>query len=70
MEDLDLIKVIAENMTPSSPIKLSDKYKGVLPKEDSRSFNEHTETMRTEWNNTKWIITLSPIISPASILLQ
>ena len=70
MEDLDLIKVIAENMTPSSPIKLSYKYKCVFSKEDSRSFNEHTETMRTEWNNTKWIITLSPIISPASILLQ
>jgi hypothetical protein len=51
MEDMELIKVITENITPSSTIKLSDKYKGVFSKEDSKSFNEHTKTMRTEWDN-------------------
>ncbi len=30
--------------------KLSDKYRDVLSKEDARSLNEHTKTMRDEWD--------------------
>jgi hypothetical protein len=33
-------------------IKLSDKYKGVFSKEDAKSFNDHTQQMRKEWDNT------------------
>jgi hypothetical protein len=35
-----------------NPVKLSDKYRGVFSKEDSKSFNDHTQNMRKEWNNT------------------
>lgn len=35
-----------------NPRKLSDKYKGVFSKEDSKSFNDHTHQMRKEWDNT------------------
>ena len=32
--------------------KLSDKYRGVFSEEDAKSFNEHTQQMRKEWDNT------------------
>jgi hypothetical protein len=51
LEELDLIKVLKENLVPSAT-KLSDKYRGVFSKEDAQSFNEHTQTMRKEWDNT------------------
>ena len=35
----------------NSPVKLSDKYKGVFSKEDAQSFNKHTQQMRKEWDN-------------------
>lgn len=35
-----------------NPIKLSDKYRGVFSEEDAKSFNDHTQQMRKEWNNT------------------
>lgn len=50
MEELDLIKVLKENISVTTT-KLSDKYKGVFSKEDAKSFNEHTQTMRKEWDN-------------------
>lgn len=34
-----------------TPQKLSDKYRGVFSKEDAKSFNEHTQQMREEWDN-------------------
>jgi len=51
LEELHLIKVIKQNFSPIT-IKLSDKYKGVFSKEDTKSFNEHSKTMRKEWDNT------------------
>ena len=36
----------------TSPVKLSDKYKGVFSKEDAQSFNKHTQQMRKEWDST------------------
>lgn len=33
-------------------IKLSDKYRGVFSKEDAKSFNDHTQQMRKEWDNS------------------
>lgn len=50
LEDLHLIRVIKENITPAKT-KLSDKYKGVFSKEDAQSFDQHTQTMRGEWDN-------------------
>ena len=35
-----------------NPIKLSDKYRGVFTIEDAKSFNEHTQQMCKEWENT------------------
>ena len=34
-----------------NPIKLSDKYRGVFSKEDAKSFNDHTQQMRKEWDS-------------------
>jgi hypothetical protein len=42
--------LVAEKKT--NPIKLSDKYRGVFSKEDAKSFNDHTQQMRKEWDNT------------------
>ena len=50
MEELDLIKVLKENISTSNT-KLSDKYRNVFSKEDAKSFNEHTQQMRKEWDN-------------------
>ena len=51
LEELELIKVLNENISPKK-IKLSDKYKGVFTKEDADSFNQHTDAVRKEWDNT------------------
>jgi hypothetical protein len=31
--------------------RLSDKYRGVFSKDAGKSFKEHTQLMREEWNN-------------------
>ena len=35
-----------------TPIKLSNKYRNVFSKEDAQNFNDHTQNMRNEWDNT------------------
>jgi hypothetical protein len=50
LEELHLIKVLKENFTPVKQ-KLSDKYKGIITKEQGQSLNEHIKQMRSEWNN-------------------
>lgn len=50
LEELHLIKVISENFTQTKT-KLSDKYKGIITKEQGKSLNEHINQMRNEWNN-------------------
>jgi hypothetical protein len=50
LQELDLVKVLEDHQVPVKT-KLSDKYKGVFSKEDSKSFDEHTRIMREEWNN-------------------
>jgi hypothetical protein len=42
--------LVAEKKTTQA--KLSDKYRGVFSKEDAKSFNEHTQQDRKEWDNT------------------
>ncbi|MCO5949237.1 hypothetical protein [Mucilaginibacter flavidus] len=51
LEELQIIKVLQENVAPSKT-KLSDKYRGVFSKEDAESFENHTQNMRKEWDNT------------------
>ena len=51
MEELDLISVLDENFE-TKKVKLSDKYKNVFTKDDSKDFILHTESMRKEWENT------------------
>lgn len=51
MEDLELIKVLQENITVPTKGKLSDKYKGIFTKEEGQQLNEHVQQMRSEWNS-------------------
>ncbi len=50
LEELHLIKVLKENIAPDKP-KLSDKYKGIISKEQGKNLNEHIKKMRSEWNS-------------------
>lgn len=50
LEELHLIKVLKKNLIKEQP-KLSEKYKGVFSKDDAKSFDVHTQTMRGEWEN-------------------
>ena len=49
LEELHLIKVLQENTATAKP-KLSDKYKGIISKEQGQQLNEHIKQMRSEWN--------------------
>ncbi len=50
LEELQIIKVLEENIIVEKP-KLSDKYKGIISKEEGEKLNEHIKQMRSEWNN-------------------
>ncbi len=50
LQELHLIKVLKENIVPVKQ-KLSDKYKGIITKEQGQNLNEHIKQMRSEWNN-------------------
>ena len=50
LEELHLIKVLKKDIL-SAPAKLSEKYKGILNKEEGQKLNEHIKQMRSEWNN-------------------
>ena len=50
LEDLHILKVLKKSILPQQ--KLSEKYKGVFSEEDAKNFNEHTQTMHKEWDNT------------------
>lgn len=50
MEELNLIKVLKEDNAVVKP-KLSDKYKGILSKEEGQKLNEHIKRMRSEWRS-------------------
>lgn len=47
LQELHLIKVLKENFTPVKQ-KLSDKYKGIITKEQRQNLNEHIKQMRSE----------------------
>jgi hypothetical protein len=50
LQELHLIKVLKEIFTPVKQ-KLSDKYKGIITKEQGQNLNEHIKQMRSEWNS-------------------
>jgi len=50
LEELRLIKVLKENFIPAKT-KLSDKYRGIISKEQGQNLNEHIKQMRSEWSN-------------------
>ena len=50
LEELHLIKVLQKNIVPAK-VKLSEKYRGIISKEEGRKLNEHINQMRNEWNN-------------------
>ncbi|MBK9247784.1 MAG: hypothetical protein IPM69_06615 [Ignavibacteria bacterium] len=49
LEELQLIKVLEEYVA-SGTTKLSDKYKGIITKEQGQNLNEHIQQIRSEWN--------------------
>jgi len=51
LEGLNVLRIIKEN-TQGDKTKLSEKYKGVFSKEDAKSFDQHTNSMREEWDNS------------------
>jgi hypothetical protein len=51
LEELNLIKVIKENITDSK-VRLSKKYRGILTKKAGKNLNKHILEMRSEWNAT------------------
>ena len=50
LEELDLIKVLKGNKK-APKTKLSDKYRGIITKEQGKDLNEHVRQMRNEWNS-------------------
>jgi hypothetical protein len=50
LEELRLIKVLQKNIVPAN-VKLSEKYRGIISKEEGRKLNEHINQMRNEWNS-------------------
>ncbi len=50
LEELRLIKVLSEDFVPVKT-KLSDKYKGIISKEQGEDLNIHIQQMRSEWND-------------------
>lgn len=51
LEELQLIKVLEESNVMGKT-KLSEKYKGIISKEDGQKLNDHIKQMRNEWSNT------------------
>lgn len=49
LEELNLIKVLEENLTDKP--KLSEKYRGIISKEEGEKLQEHVQQMRSEWNS-------------------
>ena len=51
MEELNLIRVVKDTTAQSKP-KLSEKYRGIITREDGASLKNHAIEMRNEWNDT------------------
>ncbi|SDE34705.1 hypothetical protein SAMN04487996_104410 [Dyadobacter soli] len=49
LEAMDIIRLHSENETPKK--KLSEKYRGILPKEAGEDLINHVNQMRSEWDD-------------------
>ncbi len=49
LEELNLIRVLEDN-TRTSKGKLSEKYRGIITKQEGEQLKEHISQMRGEWN--------------------
>ena len=50
LEALKVLKIIKENLIENK-LKLSEKYKNVFSQEDAKSFDNHSQSSRKEWDN-------------------
>lgn len=50
LEELQIIKVLEETISTEKP-KLSDKYRGIISKEEGEKLNKHIQQMRNEWSS-------------------
>jgi len=53
LQDLEAMNIIrlCKN-EPAKAQQLSQKYRGILTKEEGKNLNEHIQNMRSEWNNS------------------
>jgi ribosomal protein L12E/L44/L45/RPP1/RPP2 len=49
LEDLNIIEVIKENIVINS--KMSDRFKGLLTKNEGENLKKHINQSREEWSN-------------------
>lgn len=49
LEDLDIIEVIEENIVINK--KISERFKGLLSKNDGKDLKKHVDQSRAAWNN-------------------
>lgn len=53
LQDLEALHIIKMHKPKeNTKTKLSEKYKGILSKEDGIDLNNHIDQMRSEWNST------------------
>lgn len=50
LEELHLIKILKKEKK-FSKTKLSDKYRGIISKEEGKDLNKHIHKMRQEWSS-------------------
>ena len=43
------LKILEKPKQSIAPMKLSEKYKGIISKEQGQNLNEHIKQMRSEW---------------------
>jgi hypothetical protein len=53
LQDLEALHIIKLKLPiTSDPVKLSDKYRGMLSKKDGKDLKKHIDQMRNEWSGS------------------
>ena len=50
-EEIEIIAFKKQEGLPREKSKLSDKYRGIITKEQGDQLNEHIKQIRNDWNN-------------------
>lgn len=50
-EEIEIIAFKKQEGLPKEKSKLSDKYRGIISKEQGNQLNEHIKEIRNDWNN-------------------